>query len=51
MSTCHSRNTKLKNYVVHWGSLNIQIVLHVGFKAMVLCFLKALGIHGEINKS
>ena len=27
--TLNSRNTKLKNYGVHWGSLDIQIVLQV----------------------
>ena len=46
-TTLNSCNTKLKNNGVHRGSLDIQIVLHVGY---VLCFLKALEIHGEINK-
>ena len=36
--TLNSRSTKLKNYGVHWGSLDIQIVLHVGFKAMYFVF-------------
>ena len=38
--TLNSRNTKLKNDWVHWGSLDIQIVLHVGFKAMYFVFSK-----------
>ena len=48
--TLNSHNTKLKNDGVYWGSLHIQIVLHVSFKKNVLCFLKMLEIQGEINK-
>ena len=40
--TLNSRNTKLKNYGVHCGSLDIQIVLHVGFKAMYFVFSRHL---------
>ena len=36
--TLNSRNTKLKTYGVHWGLLDIQIVLHVSFKAMYFVF-------------
>ena len=36
--TLNSRNTKLKNDGVHWGLLDIQIVLHVGFKATYFVF-------------
>ena len=38
----NSRNTKLKSDGVHWGSLDIQIVLHIGFKAVYLVFSKHL---------
>ena len=38
----NSHNTKLKNDGVHWGSLDIQIVLHVGFKAMYFVFSRHL---------
>ena len=40
--TLNSRNTKLRNDGVHWSSLDIQIVLHVGFKAMYFVFSKYL---------
>ena len=40
--TLNSCNTKLKNDGVHWGSLDIQIILHVGFKAMYFVFSKNL---------
>ena len=36
--TLNSHNTKLKNDGVHWGSLDIQIILHVGFKALYFVF-------------
>ena len=48
--TLNSRNTKLNNYGVHWGSLDIQIVLHIGFKDMSFFLLKALEIQSETNK-
>ena len=40
--TLNSCNTKLKNDGVHWGLLNIQIDLHIGFKAMYFVFSKHL---------
>ena len=33
----NSRNTKLKNDGVHWGSLDIQNMLHVSFKMYFVC--------------
>ena len=40
--TLNSRNTKLKNYGVHWGSLDIQIFLHIGSKPMYFVFSRYL---------
>ena len=34
----NSRNTKLKNDGVHWGSLDIYAILHISFKAMYFVF-------------
>ena len=46
--TLNSCNTKLKNDGAHCGSLDIQIVLHVGFKAMYFVFSKHLRFSVEV---